>query len=48
MIELSTIPDLRRWVRAERAAGRAHAQLPVSSTRASSDGGRVVEVMRRV
>ena len=34
--------------RAERAAGRAHAQLPVSSTRASSDGGRVVEVMRRV
>ena len=28
MIELETIPDLRRWVRAERAAGRRIALVP--------------------
>ena len=28
MIELATIPDLRRWVRGERAAGRRIALVP--------------------
>ena len=28
MIELDTIPDLRRWVRAERAAGRRIGLVP--------------------